>query len=165
MGLPPPGSTFELAIITPELLGGYFRVLNAMLKDGGVWHESTTYPVSHQDLYCMAMVSRFLSLADNRDWWRQKVPAGGSPAGLMDYYIDSAYRIERTGLGPGQIRIPTYGDGATHCGGDLYLVNPAEGGLNMSRALSRPIRLRGAICTWPPSWESHILSMSTRTGS
>jgi len=130
-----PGRTFDLAIITPGSHGGYFRVLNAMLKDGGVWHESTTYPVSHQDLYCMAMVSRFLSLAEDKDWWRQKVPAGGSAAGLMDYYIDSAYPIERTGHGPGQIRVATYGDGATHAGGDLYLVNPAEGYLNMAQGL------------------------------
>jgi hypothetical protein len=31
----------------------------------------------------------------------------------MDYYIDSAYPIERTGYGPGQIRIANYGDGTT----------------------------------------------------
>ena len=130
-----PGRTFDLDFITPGSHGGYFPVLNAMLKDGGLWHESPTYPVSHKDLYCMAMVSRFLSLAEDKDWWRQKVPAGGSAAGLMDYYIDSAYPIERTGHGPGQIRIATCGDGATHAGGDLYLVNPAEGYLNAAQSL------------------------------
>jgi len=128
------GRTFES--MTPGSHGGYFRVLDAMLKDGGLWHESPTYPISHKDLYCMAMVSRFLSLAEEKDWWRQKVPAGGSTAGLMDYYIDSAYPIERTGHGPGQIRVATYGDGATHAGGDLFLVNPAGGGLNMAQALA-----------------------------
>ena len=130
-----PGRTFDSADLTPGSHGGYFRVLNAMLKDGGVWHESTTYAISHQDLYCMTMVSRFLSLAEDQDWWRQKMGSGGSAAGLMDYYIDSAYPIERTGYGPGQIRVATYGDGATHAGGDLYLVNPAEGGLNATEAL------------------------------
>ena len=30
----------------------------------------------------------------------------------MDYYIDSAYPIERTGYGPGQIRVANYGDGS-----------------------------------------------------
>jgi len=130
-----PGRTFDLAFITPGSHGGYFRVMDAMLKDGGLWHESPIYPIAHKDLYCMAMVSRYLSLAEGKDWWRQKMPSGGSAAGLMDYYVDTAYPIERTGHGPGQIRVATYGDGATNAKGDLFLVNPAGGHLNMTQAL------------------------------
>jgi hypothetical protein len=33
--------------------------------------------------------------------------------------------IERTGYGPGQIRVANYGDGSTNAMGDLILVNPA----------------------------------------
>ena len=130
-----PGRTFDIAFITPGSHGGYFRVMDAMLKDGGLWHESPTYPIAHKDLYCMAMVSRCLSLAQGRDWWRHKMPSGGSAAGLMNYYIDTAYPIERTGHGPGQIRIATYGDGATNAKGDLFLVNPAGGYLNVTQGL------------------------------
>ena len=116
-------------------IGGYFPVLNNMLKDGGPWHEAPTYPLAHTDLYCMAMVSRYRALYDGKDWWSQKTPGGGSPKGLMDYYIDSAYPIERTGYGPGQIRVVTYGDGATNANGDLFLVNPAGPALDCTNAL------------------------------
>jgi hypothetical protein len=36
----------------------------------------------------------------------------------MDYYLDTAYPMERTGVGPGRIRVATYGDGATGVRGD-----------------------------------------------
>ena len=55
----------------------------------------------------------------------------------MDYYIDSAYPIERTGYGPGQIRVANYGDGSTNAMGDLILANPAvtEGNIVMHESL------------------------------
>jgi len=116
-------------------IGGYFPVLNHLLKDGGPWHEAPTYPIAHTDLYCMAMVSRYRALYDGKDWWTAKAPGGGSPKGLMDYYVDTAYPIERTGYGAGQIRVATYGDGATNTNGDLFLVNPAGPGIDITKAL------------------------------
>ncbi len=116
-------------------IGGYFPVLNIMLKDGGPWHEAPIYPFAHTDIYCMGVVSRYRALYDGKDWWTAKAPNGGSPKGLMDYYIDTAYPIERTGYGPGQIRIVTYGDGATNAKHDLFLVNPAGPALDGTKAL------------------------------
>jgi hypothetical protein len=116
-------------------IGGYFPVINNMLKDGGPWHEAPTYPFTHTDIYCMGMVSRYRTLYDGKDWWSVKAPSGGSPKGLMDYYIDTAYPIERTGYGPGQIRIVTYGDGATNAKHDLFLVNPAGSAIDGTKAL------------------------------
>jgi hypothetical protein len=116
-------------------IGGYFPVLDRMLKDSGPWHEAPIYPIAHTDLYCMGMVSRYRALYDGKDWWTARAPNGGSPKGLMDYYIDSAYPIERTGYGPGQIRVATYGDGATNANGDLFLVNPAGPALDITQAL------------------------------
>jgi hypothetical protein len=116
-------------------IGGYFPVINNMLKDGGPWHEAPTYPIAHTDLYCMGMVSRYRALYDGKDWWAAKAPNGGSPKGLMDYYLDTAYPIERTGYGPGQIRVVTYGDGATNAKHDLFLVNPAGPALDSTNAL------------------------------
>ncbi len=115
--------------------GGYFPALNNMLKDGGPWHEAPTYPFVHTDIYCMGMVSRYRALYDGKDWWTAKAPNGGSPKGLMDYYIDTAYPIERTGFGRGQIRVATYGDGATNAKHDLFLVNPAGPAIDGTRAL------------------------------
>ena len=116
-------------------IGGYYPVLNSLLKDGGPWHEAPIYPIGHTVLYCMGMVSRYRALYDGKDWWSAKAPNGGSPKGLMDYYIDSAYPIERTGYGPGQIRVATYGDGATNAKHDLFLVNPAGAALDITKAL------------------------------
>ena len=65
------------------------------------------------------------------------MPMEARGRGLMDYYIDSAYPIERTGYGPGQIRVANYGDGSTNAMGDLILVNPAatEGNVVMHEPL------------------------------
>ena len=125
-------------------IGGYFPVLNNMLKDGGAWHEATIYPIRHTDLYCMGVVSRYASLYDGQDWWAAKAPNGGSPKGLMHYYIDTAYPIERTGYGPGQIRVVTYGDGASNANGDLFLVNPAGPAIDSSAALIAAYNASGA---------------------
>jgi hypothetical protein len=118
-------------------LGGYFEVLNAMLKDGGPWHEAPIYPGAHTGLLMVSQVSRWRSLYDGTDWFRTPVAKGGSPRGLMDYYIDSAYPIERTGNGPGQVRVANYGDGSTNAMGDLILANPAaaEGNIVLHDAL------------------------------
>jgi len=116
-------------------IGGYFPVLNTVLKDGGPWHEAPIYPFAHTDIYCMAMLCQYRSLYDGKDWWAARAPNGGSPKGLMDYYIDTAYPIERTGHGPGQVRIVTYGDGATNAMHDLFLVNPAGPAIDGTMAL------------------------------
>jgi len=116
-------------------IGGYFPALNNLLRDGGPWHEAPIYPIAHTDLYCMAMVSRYRALYDGKDWWNEKTPSGGSPKGLMDYYIDTAYPIERTGHGAGQIRVATYGDGATNANNDLFLANPAGPAIDTTQAL------------------------------
>lgn len=117
-------------------LGGYFRVLEVMLQDGGPWREATIYPIAHEDLWCFAVMSRYGGLLTGQNWWTFQTPNGDSPKGLADYYIDTAYPIEATGHGAGQVRVATYGDGATHAGGDLFLVNPAGDGLNAEKALT-----------------------------
>jgi hypothetical protein len=118
-------------------LGGYDVVLDTMLKDGGPWHEAPIYPIAHQDLLMIARLSHWRGLYEQKDWFSAQYATGGSAKGLMDYYIDSAYPIERTGSGTGQIRVATYGDGSTNAEGDLILVNPAvaEGNLVMHEAL------------------------------
>jgi len=130
-------------------IGGCFPVINNMIIDGGPWHEAPIYAIAHTDLYCMAMVSRYRALYDGKDWWATKAPRGGSPKGLMDYYIDTAYPIERTGYGPGQIRVATYGDGATNAKHDLFLVNPAGPALDATKALIAAYNASGDPCLAP----------------
>src|SRR6266516_3038568 len=118
-------------------LGGYDVVLDTMLKDGGPWHEAPIYPIAHEGLLMISRLSRWRGLYDQKDWFSAPSANGGSGRGLMDYYIDSAYPIERTGYGPGQIRVANYGDGSTNAMGDLILVNPAaaEGNVVMHEPL------------------------------
>jgi len=106
-------------------LGGYDVVLDTMLKGGGPWHEAPIYPIAHDVLLMIARLSYWRGLYDQKDWFSARYANGGSGRGLVDYYIDSAYPIERTGYGPGQIRVANYGDGSTNAMGDLILVNPA----------------------------------------
>jgi Heparinase II/III-like protein len=112
-------------------LGGYDVVLDTMLKDGGPWHEAPIYPIAHEVLLMIARLSRWRALYDRKDWFSAPYANGGSGKGLMDYYIDTAYPIERTGYGPGQIRVANYGDGSTNAMGDLILVNPAAAAGNI----------------------------------
>jgi hypothetical protein len=118
-------------------IGGYDIVLDTMLKDGGPWNEAPIYPIAHETLLMIARLSRWRGLYDQKDWFGARYANGGSGRGLMDYYIDSAYPIERTGFGPGQIRVANYGDGSTNAMGDLILVNPAaaEGNIVMHEPL------------------------------
>ena len=124
-------------------LGGYFSVLNTMLKDRGPWAEAPIYAAQHKSLLLMLRMSKLLQLYDGADWFNKKSLAGGSPRGLLQYYIDTAYPIERTGFGQGQIRVATYGDGATSAAGDLFLVNPAGPGANMHQELAEAYGLSG----------------------
>ena len=78
-------------------------MLDTMLKDGGPWAEAPIYAIDHKPLLLMLRMSRLLQLYDGRDWFRWSSPSGGSPKGLLQYYIDTAYPIERTGFGEGQI--------------------------------------------------------------
>ena len=122
---------------------GYFGTIDRMLRDGGPWHEAPIYPIAHTGLLCMARMSRLRGLYDGVDWFAREAPSGGSPKGLMDYYIDTAYPIEPAGGGGGPIRVATYGDGATGPGGDLFLVNPAGGGLTCHEALAAAYGVSG----------------------
>jgi len=143
--------------------GGYFVALEHMLLDGGPWREAPIYPIAHQDILCMATMSLYRSLYDGRDWFAHKTANGSSPKGLMDYYVETAYPIERTGHGPGQIRVATYGDGATNAKGkDLFLVNPADKSLNAHEALAAAWRATGDPLYAPfvamiPDWKRSLL--------
>ena len=142
--------------------GGYFPVINVMLRDGGPWAEAPIYPIAHKSLLLMSTMSRYRTLFDGKDWFNHKSPSGGSPKGLMDYFIDSAYPIERTGYGSGQIRVATYGDGSTSAGGDLFLVNPAGEGLDMTEDLAAAYNVSGdpryaAFLAMAPNYKPNLV--------
>ena len=145
-------------------LGGYDVVLDTMLEDGGPWHEAPIYPIAHEVLLMIARLSYWRGLFEQKDWFSARYPNGGSGRGLMDYYIDSAYPIERTGYGRGQIRVANYGDGSTNAMGDLILANPAvaEGNIVMHESLiaaynaSRDSRY-GAFVSMIPGYTPNLI--------
>lgn len=124
--------------------GGYFSVLNSMLVDKGPWHEAPLYPIAHRSLAMMLEMSRLLTLGDGKQWFSREVRNGGSPRGLLDYFIDSAYPPEPLGEGRSQIRIASYGDGATGPGGDLFLLSPEPAWLNLHQELALAYALSAA---------------------
>jgi hypothetical protein len=145
-------------------LGGYDVVLDTMLKDGGPWYEAPTYPIAHEALLMIARLSHWRGLYDQKNWFSARYPNGGSGRGLMDYYIDSAYPIERTGYGSGQIRVASYGDGSTNAKGDLILVNPAvtEGNVVMHEPLiaaynASPDSRYGAFVSMIPGYAPNLI--------
>ncbi len=104
-------------------LGGYFSVLDSILKDNGPWYEAPIYAISHLPLYQSLKISDFLSRMTGQDWFNRKLNNGSSVRGLMDYYINTTYPAELRADGKRDYRILTYGDGATGQRGDLYLTN------------------------------------------
>ncbi len=108
-----------------ERHGSYFSMLDRILVDGQVWDEAPIYPIGHTDLWCMGALSFYGQLATGQDWFSFQGPDGDSARGLMNYYIDTAYPIETDAAGKQRIRVATYGDGATHSHGDMFLVNQA----------------------------------------
>ena len=123
--------------------GGYFPVLKRMLLDGGPWHEAPIYAVAHDALGMMLAMSRLLGLADGQDWFSRRMAGGGSPRGLLDYYLDTTYPAEPLGNGKSRFRVATYGDGATGPSGDLFLVDPTGGKLNLHGELALAYALPG----------------------
>lgn len=143
-------------------LGGYFTVLNHMLRDGGPWHEAPIYPIDHQGLILSAQMSRYLGLVDGQDWFRREMPDGGSPRGLMDYYIDTAYPMEKVGS-TRRIRAASYGDGATSGGRDLFLIYPGGGGSLVHAGLAEAYNVSGdsryaAFLALLPDYKPNLLN-------
>ncbi|MBL7043058.1 MAG: hypothetical protein ISR77_30780 [Pirellulaceae bacterium] len=96
-----------------ERQGNFHSMMDKMLKDGGAWHEAAIYAVAHNGLYCVNTMAFYRSLLEGRNWFNYKTLSGASARGMTDYFIDTAYPVERTGEGNGRIRVVTYGDGAT----------------------------------------------------
>jgi hypothetical protein len=106
--------------------GSYRSMLDRMLRGGGPWHEAPIYAIAHKSLWCMTTVAFYGQLYDGRGWFGDKLPSGGSPKGLMDYYVETSYPIERSAGGSEGIRIATFGDGSTGIKGgtsDHFLSN------------------------------------------
>ncbi len=123
--------------------GGYFSVVESMIGKGGVWGEAPIYPVYGKTLLKLTRMSRFLASKTGAPWFERSHTIDDSPRALMDYFIATAYPIEQTGHGRGQIRIATYGDGSTNATGDLFLVNPAEPGMHLHEELAGAYALTG----------------------
>ena len=85
--------------------GNYLSMADHMLADGGIWREAPIYAIYHKSLWCWRPC-RCTGNSTTARTGSAKTPGGGSPRGLMDYYLDTSYPIERTGVGPGEFGWP-----------------------------------------------------------
>jgi hypothetical protein len=110
-------------------LGGFYQVLDTMIKDGRFWGEAPIYAL-HYDVHGMLALAEAARHYDGTDLYHYvSKKSGGSIKRLIDGYLRLAYPLEKTGIGGGSVRMATFGDGSTSYGplGQLYdtfLVNP-----------------------------------------
>lgn len=111
--------------------GGFYPVLDSMVKDGYFWGETPIYAL-HYDLHGMLALAEAALHHDRTDLYHYvSKQSGGSIKGLIDGYLRLAYPVERTGIGRGSLRLATFGDGSTSLSPDgrlvdTWLVNPVE---------------------------------------
>jgi len=132
--------------------GGVLTVLAHLLEDGGVWDEANIYPIAHMVLPLTLRLCRYLQYYEGTDLFNDGVqrvayrygqmldwPVGEVVEGkpnprraaarlFIDSFIGMAYPLEPVGNGRSQMRVATYGDGATGypaAWNDLFLLNPA----------------------------------------
>jgi hypothetical protein len=110
-------------------MGGFYQVLDSMVKDGYFWGEAPIYAL-HYDIHGMLALAEAALHHDGTDLYRHvSKKSGGSIKGLIDGYLRLAYPLEKTGIERGSLRLATFGDGSTAYGpmGDLqdtFLINP-----------------------------------------
>jgi hypothetical protein len=90
----------------------YDVVLNTMLIGRGPLARGADLPDRARDSADDLAAVTLARFYDGRIGSALPIPMAVRGGALMDYYIDSAYPIERTGYGPGQIRVANYGDGS-----------------------------------------------------
>jgi hypothetical protein len=114
--------------------GGFYPVLDTMIKDGLFWGEAPIYAL-HYDLHGMLAMAEAALHYDGTDLYHYvSARSGASIKGLIDGYLRLAYPPERTGIGRGSVRMATFGDGSTSYSPsgelhDTFLVNPINDAL------------------------------------
>jgi hypothetical protein len=112
-------------------LGGFYPVLDAMIKDGHFWGEAPIYAL-HYDLHGMLALAEAARHYDGTDLYHYvSKKSGGSIKNLLDGYLRMAYPLEKTGIHGGSVRMATFGDGSTVYTPrgelvDTFLVNPVS---------------------------------------
>jgi hypothetical protein len=113
-------------------LGGFYQVLDTMVKDGQFWGEAPIYAL-HYDVHGMLALAESARHYDGTDLYRYvSKKSGGSIKKLIDGYLAMAYPLEKTGIRGGSVRLATFGDGSTTYSprgelGDTFLLNPVSG--------------------------------------
>jgi hypothetical protein len=94
-------------------LGGFYPVLDTMIKDGHFWGEAPIYAL-HYDLHGMLALAEAARHYDGTDLYHYvSKKSGGSIKRLLDGYLCMAYPLEKTGIRGGSLRMATFGDGST----------------------------------------------------
>lgn len=78
--------------------GGFYQVLDTMIKDGYFWGEAPIYAL-HFDLHGMLAVAEAALHYDGTDLYRHvSKKSGASIKGVVDGYLRIAFPLEKTGV-------------------------------------------------------------------
>ena len=112
--------------------GGFYPVLDSIIKDGHFWGEAPIYALHYDVLGMVALAeaARHYNGTDLYGYVSKKT--GASIKNIIDGYFLMAYPVEKTGVNAGSVRMATFGDGSTWFAPsgellDTFLVNPVTG--------------------------------------
>jgi hypothetical protein len=126
--------------------GGFYRVLEANVRDKYFWGEAPRYALGRTLQGMMAVAEAALHY-DGTDLYQFVSPkSGASIRGLLEGYLRLAYPMEKTGIRAGSIRMATFGDASTSytAAGELvdtFLFNPVQGGAKMALSIHGEMEL------------------------
>jgi hypothetical protein len=113
--------------------GNFASMKNRLLRDQGLWHEASIYPVGHSNFWAIATMAFYRGLYEQTNRFAHRTPGGASAQGMTDYFLATAFAREGSAPGERRHRLITFGDGATRApvgGGtsDLFIGGPAPSG-------------------------------------
>ena len=113
--------------------GGFYQVLDSMIKDGRFWAEAPIYALCY-DVHGMLALAEAARHYDGSDLYSYVSKASGaSIKPIIDGYLLAAFPVEKTGVNRGSVRAASFGDGSTMFWGTgemfeySFLMNPVSG--------------------------------------
>jgi hypothetical protein len=106
--------------------GNFYSMMDTMFKDGAVWVEGPVNALENGALYCVTTIAFYRSMYERSNWFDHQTPGGTSVRKILEFFMNTSYPLENTGVGNGRIRVATFGNGSTslsHYGGehDLFI--------------------------------------------
>jgi hypothetical protein len=147
--------------------GGFYAVLDSMIRDGHFWGEAPTYALFY-DVHGMIALAEAARHYDGTDLYAYtSKKSGASIKSILDGYLLLSFPLERTGINGGSVRLATFGDGSTWFGPnselrDTFIVNPVSGKETSGRGTEATLsgELEAAYSHYKDSGYAWLLSLN-----